>query len=53
MTMVLFFAIIMALGIWSAEETGPHHPTYVDDRSWYEQELYAKEDPWKSELLIE
>ena len=47
MTMILFFAIIMALGIWSAENTGPHHPPYVEDRSWYEKELYAKEEPWE------
>lgn len=51
--MVLFFAVIMALGIWSAEDTKANHHAYADDRSWYEQELYAKEDPWKSKLLIE
>ena len=47
MTMVLFFAIIVALGIWSADNTGPHHPNYISDTSWYEKELYAKEEPWE------
>ena len=43
MTMILFFAIIVALGVWSADN-GPHHPSYVDDRSWYESELYANKE---------
>tara|TARA_X000000950_G_scaffold232704_1_gene281846 strand:- start:2180 stop:2335 length:156 start_codon:yes stop_codon:yes gene_type:complete len=43
MTMVFFFAIIMALGVWSAHDTGPHHPHYVEDISWQQQELYASD----------
>lgn len=49
MTMILFFAIIVALGIWSAEDTGPHHPTYMSDTSWYEKELHATNQPRERE----
>ena len=47
--MVLFFAIIVALGIWSAGDvdTGPHHPTYMSDTTWYENELHATTQPWE------
>ena len=47
MTMVFFFAIIMALGIWSSDDTGPHHPTYLSDTSWYEKELHATTQSWE------
>ena len=45
--MLIFFAIVLALGVWSANDTGPHHPNYVEDRSWYEKELYASKETWK------
>lgn len=43
--MILFFAIIVAFGIWSSNDTGPHHQTYTDDKSWYEKELHTKLEP--------
>ena len=45
--MVLFFAIIMALGIWSASDTGPHHPDYVNETYWHERELHATLESWE------
>ena len=45
--MLIFFALIITLGIWSADNTGPHHPTYVEDRSWYEKELHVEDQNFK------
>jgi hypothetical protein len=49
MTIVLFFALILSIGIWSAEDTGPHHPVYIDDRNWYEENLHS-EDKWHPDI---
>lgn len=39
--MIIFFAIILTLGIWSAGTSGPHHPSHVDDAPRDVKRIYS------------